>query len=222
MTLENDHIIRLSQAGSSGYYRVMIVKTKNIIRSAYDWTLGLSGHRRAVWALAGVSFIESSVFPIPPDVMLIPMCLSRRDRAWFYAMVATLSSVAGGLLGYAIGYFLYETLGQQIISFYGAEAGFDALRHKYAEYGGLIIFAKGLTPFPYKVITILSGVLHLSLPVFIVASIFSRAIRFFLVAGLIWKYGAPIKVFIEKYLTLLCFLFLILLIAGFAALKYLL
>lgn len=170
--------------------------------------------------LAGVSFLESSVFPIPPDVMLIPMCIAERRRAFFYAAVCTLASVLGGLLGYAIGYWLYAAIGEKIISFYGMGKGFAEMQQKYNEYGGWIIFAKGLTPIPFKIITILSGVMQLSLAVFIPASIACRALRFFLVAGLIWKYGAPIQVFIEKYLGWVCLGFLILLIGGFIALKY--
>jgi len=190
------------------------------IRKMYDLALRLSAHRHAVWALAGVSFIESSVFPIPPDVMLIPMCIAERRKAFFYAGVCTLASVAGGLLGYAIGYWLYEALGEKIIAFYGMASRFADMQQKYSEYGGWIIFAKGLTPIPFKIITILSGVLKLSLAVFIPACIASRALRFFLVAALIWKFGAPIQVFIEKYLGWVCFGFLLLLIGGFVALKY--
>lgn len=191
-----------------------------LIRKLYDYTLHLAAHRHATWALAMVSFIESSFFPIPPDVVLIPMCIRNRSRSFWYATVCTVSSVIGGLFGYAIGFYLYELLGEKIIAFYGMQGKFAEMEGLYAEWGGWIIFGKGLTPFPYKVITILSGVLHLSIPVFIIASILSRALRFFLVAGLLWKYGAPIQLFIEKYLTLLCLAFLILIIAGFIALGY--
>jgi membrane protein YqaA with SNARE-associated domain len=194
----------------------------DLLRRLYDRVLNISSHRHAVWGLAAVSFIESSVFPIPPDIVLIPMCISNRRKSFHYAGICTVSSVLGGLLGYAIGYFLFEEIGQKIINLYGMADKFGALQGKYAEWGGWIIFAKGLTPFPYKIITILSGVLHLGLPVFIVASIFSRAIRFYLVAGLVWKYGAPIQTFIEKRLMLVTCFFLLLLIGGFAAIKYIL
>jgi len=190
------------------------------IRKLYDFTLRLSAHPQAVWALAGVSFIESSIFPIPPDVMLIPMCIANRRRAFFYALVCTVASVLGGLVGYAIGYALYDTLGQKIISFYGMQTGFADMKAKYDEYGGWIIFAKGLTPFPFKIITILSGVMKLSLAIFIPAAIACRALRFFLVAALLWKYGAPVQTFIEKYLGWVTFLFLVVLIGGFVALRY--
>jgi membrane protein YqaA with SNARE-associated domain len=191
------------------------------IRKVYDWTLRLSAHRHATWALAGVSFVESSVFPIPPDIVLIPMCISKREKSFYYATVCTVASVLGGLLGYAIGYFLYETLGKQIIEFYGAGANFAAMQAKYAEYGGWIIFAKGLTPIPFKILTILSGVMKLDLGVFVLSSIACRAIRFYLVAGLLWKFGAPIQIFIEKYLGWVTLAFLILLVGGFVAIKHL-
>lgn len=153
--------------------------------------------------------------------MLIPMCIANRRRAFWYAAVCTAASVLGGLLGYAIGYFLYESVGQAIVHFYGMDDRFAQLQEKYAEWGGWIIFAKGLTPFPYKIITILSGVLHLALPVFIVSSIFSRALRFFLVAALLWKYGEPVKSFIEKRLTFVTLIFLVILVLGFVSLRYL-
>jgi membrane protein YqaA with SNARE-associated domain len=193
---------------------------KKLIENIYARTLKIAAHKNATWGLAAVSFIESSFFPIPPDVILIPMCIANRSRAFFYAAVCTLASVIGGLVGYAIGYFLFETIGQVIVDFYGMNDKFGALQAKYDEWGGWIIFAKGLTPFPYKIITILSGVLHLSLIVFIVSSVFSRAIRFFLVAALLWKYGAPVQAFIEKRLMLVTVLFLLLLIGGFVSLKY--
>lgn len=193
---------------------------KKLIRKVYDLTLRISAHRHATWGLAGVSFVESSVFPIPPDVVLIPMCIANRQKAFYYATVCTVASVLGGLLGYAIGYALYESVGQKIIEIYGAGDKFGDLKARYDEYGGWIIFAKGLTPFPYKVLTILSGVMQMNLGVFIVSSIACRAIRFYLVAGLLWKFGEPVKVFIEKYLTWLALAFLAILIGGFALLKY--
>jgi membrane protein YqaA with SNARE-associated domain len=193
-----------------------------ILRKLYDRLLAAARGKNAVWALAAVSFIESSVFPIPPDAMLIPMCIANRHRAFHYAAVCTAASVLGGLLGYAIGYFLFESVGRHIIDLYGMQDKFGAMQAKYAQYGGWIIFAKGLTPFPYKIITILSGVLHLALPVFIISSVCSRALRFFLVAALLWKYGAPVQEFIEKRLMLVTVGFLLLLIGGFVALKYIL
>lgn len=193
-----------------------------LLRQMYDWTLKISAHKHATWGLASVSFIESSFFPIPPDIVLIPMCIANRSKAFFYAAVCTASSVLGGFFGYAIGYFLFESIGKEIIEFYSAVDDFARLQTKYDQWGGWIIFAKGLTPLPYKILTILSGVMHLSLPVFLISSIGARSIRFFLVAGLIWKFGAPIQQFIEKYLVLCTVAFLLLLIGGFVALKYIL
>jgi membrane protein YqaA with SNARE-associated domain len=192
----------------------------NSIRKLYAWTLQLSGSKHATPALAAVSFIESSVFPIPPDVMLIPMCIARRDKAFFYATVCTIASVIGGLFGYAIGYFLFETLGQQILQIYGVTEKFADMKLRYDEYGGWIILAKGLTPFPFKILTILSGVMHMNLTVFVVSSIAARAMRFYLVAGLLWKFGAPIQAFIEKYLGWVTLAFLVILIGGFVAVAY--
>lgn len=190
------------------------------IRQLYDWTLRIAAHRHATWGLAGVSFVESSFFPIPPDVILIPMCVANRKKAFFYAAICTISSVIGGLFGYAIGYFLFETVGEAILKFYGMTERFAELQKMGHEDFGWLIFAKGLTPFPYKIMTITAGLIQMSIPVFIVSSICARAIRFFLVAALLWKYGAPIQGFIEKRLGLMTFLFLVLLIGGFIAVKY--
>ena len=193
-----------------------------MLRRLYDWVMGLAAHRNATGVLAAVSFIESSVFPIPPDTMLIPMALANRNRAWFYATVATIASVLGGLVGYAIGYFLYDTVGQAIISFYGLAEKFRSFSERYNEHGLAIVFFAGLTPFPYKVITIASGVTSMALPVFIAASVVSRGLRFFLVCGLLYFFGPPIKDFIEKYLGWLTLIFGILLVGGFVAIRYVL
>ena len=193
-----------------------------LIHDLYNWTLRLAAHRHATVGLAGVSFAESSFFPIPPDIVLIPMCVARRDKAFYYAFVCTVSSVVGGFAGYAIGYFLYETIGRQIIDFYAASESFEALRQTYDQWGGWIIVAKGMTPIPYKILTILSGALHQNLAVFMAASVVARAMRFYLVAALIWKFGAPIQEFIEKRLMLMTTIFLALLIGGFVAIKYML
>lgn len=192
-----------------------------MIRKLYNWTMELAAHKHSDWALAAVSFIESSIFPIPPDAMLVPMCIARRQKAFHYAAICTIASVIGGLFGYAIGYFFFETWGRHILEIYGMTEKFSALQEKYDMYGGWIIFAKGLTPFPYKILTILSGVMHMSLAIFIVSSVACRSLRFFIVAGLLWKYGAPIQIFIEKYLTWVALAFLALIVGGFMALKYL-
>ncbi len=192
-----------------------------MLRRLYDWTLSLAGHRHALPALAVVAFVESSIFPIPPDVLLLPMVLAAREKAWRIALVATLASVAGGLLGYGIGALLYDTLGQPLLAFYGYEARFAEFQARYAEWGAWIVAFFGFTPFPYKVITIASGAADLDLWVFMTASTLSRGARFFLVAALLWHFGPAIRAFVERYLAPLTLLFFILLLGGFVAVKYL-
>ncbi len=191
-----------------------------MLQRLYDWTMGLAGHRRALWVLAAIAFIESSVFPIPPDVLIIPMVLATRARAWRIALVATVASVLGGGLGYLIGAALFETLGRPLLEFYGQIGKFDEFRRIYEEWGAWIVAGAGFTPFPYKVVTIASGVAGLDPVTFMAASAVSRGARFFLVAALLWKFGAPIRVFIERYLPYLAWAFFILLIGGFVALRY--
>lgn len=192
-----------------------------MLRRLYDWTLSLARTPHALTALAIVAFIESSVFPIPPDVLMIPMIIARPNRAFVIAGVATLASVAGGMAGYAIGWGLYDTVGRPVLEFYGKDAYFAEFAERYNELGAWMVLFAGVTPFPYKVITILSGVTGLSLPVFVLASVLARGLRFFLVAALLWKFGAPIRDFIEARLGLMFTLFMILLIGGFAAVRYL-
>jgi membrane protein YqaA with SNARE-associated domain len=192
-----------------------------MIRRLYDWTLSLSAHPRALWALAAVSFVESSFFPIPPDIIMIPMILAQPRKAWLIALVATVASVFGGLLGYFIGAALFDTIGQAIFDFYGKSDAVAAFNERFNAYGAWAVLVAGVTPFPYKVITIMSGWTGLSIPVFIVASIVARGLRFFIVASLLWKFGDPIRFFIEKYLGLLFTLFVILLVGGFYAVRFL-
>ena len=191
-----------------------------MIRSLYDWVIRLAGHPKALPALGVISFLESSVFPIPPHVMLIPMVLATRAKAFTIAAVCTVTSVLGGLLGYAIGYYAFETIGEWVVRTYHLEAGLDAFRAGFDKYGVWIILIKGLTPIPYKLVTIASGAAHFDLFTFVWASIVTRGARFFLVAALLWKFGEPIRVFVEKRLTLLTWLFLIALIGGFVAFRY--
>ena len=178
-----------------------------MLRRLYDWTMDLAAHTGAAWALAIIAFIESSVFPIPPDVLQIPMVLAQRAKAWFYASIATVSSVAGGLLGYAIGLFLYDSIGQPLLEFYGYAAKFEDFAGRYNEWGAWIVFIAGVTPFPYKVITIASGTTGLSIPVFIIASVLARGLRFFAVSALLYWFGPPIKAFIERYMGILTIVF---------------
>ena len=191
-----------------------------MIRRLYDWTLSLAAGPRAPTALGTVSFVESSVFPIPPDILLIPMVIARREKAWWYALLCTLTSVAGGILGYLIGLFLFEQVAVPILTFYGKMGFVEEFKDIYHQYGWWFVFIAGLTPFPYKVITIASGALGLSLPVFIAASIVSRGIRFFVVAGLLYLFGPPIRDFIEKRLGLMFTIFVVLLVGGFVVLRY--
>jgi membrane protein YqaA with SNARE-associated domain len=192
-----------------------------MIRRLYDWTIALARHPHALLALAAVSFVESSVFPIPPDVLMIPMILAAPHRAFLIAGVATATSVAGGLFGYWIGAVAFETLGRPVLDFYGKTEDFAAFAQGYNAWGAWAVLIAGVTPFPYKVITILSGTTGLSLPVFLVASVIARGLRFFLVAALLWRYGAPIRDFIERRLGLMFTIALALLLGGFVAARYL-
>ncbi|MGH6931730.1 MAG: YqaA family protein, partial [Dongiaceae bacterium] len=187
----------------------------------YDWIMALAHGPKALPALAVVAFAESSFFPIPPDAKIIPMVLAEPRRAWWIAGVATAASVIGGIAGYAIGYYLYETVGQWLIAFYGHQDSFDDFRAAYNEWGLWIILIKGLTPIPYKIVTIASGVAGFSFSLFVLASILTRGLRFFLVAGLLRLYGAPIRDFIERRLTLVTTLFILLIVAGFLVTRYL-
>ena len=181
--------------------------------------MGLAGHRHAVPALAVISFAESSFFPIPPDVMLIPMIVANRARAWLIATVCTVSSVLGGIAGYAIGFFLWDSIGRRVVDFYGYSHQFETFQGWYNDYGLLIVFIAGITPLPYKVFTIASGVTGLPLATFIAGSVVSRGIRFFVEAALLWWVGEPIRAFVEKNLQWVTAAFVILLVGGFAVLK---
>ena len=187
-----------------------------MLRGLYNWTISLAQSPHALWALAVVAFIESSFFPIPPDVLMIPMIIARPSRAFVIAGVALLASVLGGLFGYYIGAALMETIGQPILDAYGKGDSFEEMRAVFNEYGAWAVVIAGVTFLPFKVITIASGMTGLSLPVFIASSIFARALRFFLVAALLWKFGEPIRDFIEKRLGLMFILFCVFLIGGFA------
>lgn len=191
-----------------------------MMRRLYDWMMHQAASDRAPAALFWVSFVESSVFPIPPDVMLIPMAIANRVKAWWYATIATVGSVLGGVLGYAIGYFLFDLVGQPILNFYGYGEKFHQFAAQYNEYGAWIVFMAGLTPFPFKVITIASGTTSMNILVFVLASIVGRASRFFAVAALLYFFGQPIRAFIERYFGLLTIVFFVLLIGGFVAIKY--
>jgi membrane protein YqaA with SNARE-associated domain len=187
----------------------------------YARTLALAASRHALAALVLVAFAEASFFPLPPDLLLIPMILARPRRAFLIAAVATLASVAGGFLGYAIGYFLFAAVGRPMLEFYQAMDRYAALKAAFAQWGVWIILLKGLTPIPYKLVTIASGVAHFNLVAFGLASLASRSLRFFLLALLLWRFGEPVRAFIERRLMLVTSLFAVALVGGFAALRYL-
>ena len=173
-----------------------------MLRKIYDWCIAAAEKPYAVWLMGAVSFAESSFFPIPPDVMLIPMSLARPQRAWLYALVCTVTSVAGGVVGYAIGALLYDSVGQWLINLYGYGDKVDAFRASYAEYGAWIILLKGLTPIPYKLVTITSGFANYNLLLFVIFSVIARGGRFFIVAIVLNRYGTWIREVIEKRLGL--------------------
>jgi membrane protein YqaA with SNARE-associated domain len=197
------------------------MERKPLLRRLYDWTMSLAGHRHAMIALFVVSFAESSFFPIPPDVLIIPMVLAAREKAWRIAMVCTVGSVLGGCAGYGIGALLFDAIGNPVLEFYGYADKFGTFQSLYNEWGAWIVFTAGLSPIPYKVFTIASGATDLNFVVFTVASVLSRGLRFFLVAALFWKFGSPVRSFIEKYLGLLTLAFCVMLLGGFVAVKFL-
>ena len=192
-----------------------------LIRKTYDYVIHLSANQYALAWLFVISFVESSFFPIPPDIMLIPMILATPKKAWKIAGVCTFASILGAYLGYAIGLFFFQLIAEPLLTFYGYLDKFNEFKNLYAEYGAWIVFGAGITPFPYKIITIASGVVHLNLVVFTVASILARGLRFFLIAWLLKVYGEKMRLFIEKNLGWLSVVFLILLIGGFALIKLL-
>jgi membrane protein YqaA with SNARE-associated domain len=193
----------------------------SMLRRLYDWTLSLSAKPSAPYALAVVSFAESSFFPIPPDVMLVPMMLARPERAWFYALICTISSVIGGMLGYAIGLLLYDSVGSWLFQLYGLTEGAESFRHSYAEYGHWVILLKGLTPIPYKLVTITSGFAGYSFFWFIVLSIVTRGARFFFIALLMTRFGPAIKSIIDRHFNVVATLAIVAFIGGFVAFRYL-
>ena len=192
-----------------------------MLRSLYDWTMNLAAHRHARWGLAGVSFAESSFFPIPPDILLIPMVLAERRNWMTLALICTVASIIGGFAGYLIGALLFNQVAEPILAFYGYSEKFNEFAARYNQWGAWIVLIAGLTPFPYKVITIASGATGLPLPVFMLTSALARGVRFFVVAALLYRFGPPIRAFIEKRLGILFTLFVILLIGGFVVARYL-
>ena len=197
------------------------VHDPRMLRRLYDRVMELSGRPGAAWWLAAISFVEASVFPIPPDLLLIPMILAERRLAWRYAAIATVASVVGGWLGYAIGALLYATIGREIIHFYHLEAGFASFQADVAQWGMWLIIAKGATPIPFKLVTIGAGVVGMALVPFTIAAIIARAMRFFLVAALFYWFGPEIRGFVERWLVWVTTAFVVVLVGGFVAFKFL-
>ena len=192
-----------------------------MLRSLYDWCIAAAGKPYAAWLLFAVSFVESSFFPVPPDIMLIPMALARPDRAWRYAILCTVGSVAGGMLGYFIGAVLYDSVGLWLIRLYGYGDKVEAFREAYAQYGALIILLKGLTPIPYKLVTIASGFAGYNFGLFVVLSLLTRGARFFAEAFLLKRYGPQARAMIEKRLGFWVGVGALVLVAGMVGALYL-
>ena len=193
----------------------------NFLKRTYNWTLEKAQHKNAKWYLSLISFAESSFFPIPPDILLIPMALASKANALFYAFICTLFSVLGGILGYAIGYFFYNSVGIYIVDFYHLENSFNIFESYYKEFGILIVLGAGITPFPYKFITIASGVFGLNIFLFIIVSIIGRGLRFYLIAILLYFFGEKIKLIIDKYFNFLTIVFFILLVGSVFIIRFL-
>ncbi|GGH32525.1 cytochrome b561 [Alsobacter metallidurans] len=186
-----------------------------MFKGLYRWTLSLAESKRAEWALAFIAFAESSFFPIPPDVVLAPMSLAKPAKAWRYAAICTVSSVVGGILGYAIGALLYDTVGQWLINLYGYGSKMEQVREAYAKWGALLILVKGVTPIPYKLVTIVSGLLAYNFPLFVLLSIITRGARFFILAGLLNRFGDPIRHFLDRHFAVFIGVILFFIVFGF-------
>jgi len=185
------------------------------MKKLYDWTMSLSASQHAPIALGAIAFAESSFFPIPPDVILVPMTIAQPKMAWRYAAICTIASVAGGALGYAIGALFFDTVGQWLINLYGYGQKMEALRAFYAQWGALFILVKGFTPIPYKLVTIVSGLLSYNFPLFLCLSLLTRGARFFVLAAAINRFGETIKTKLESHFGLFVGAMILIVIAGF-------
>ena len=192
-----------------------------MLKQLYDWIIAKSESRNALWVMAAISFAESSFFPLPPDLMLVPMGIANRRRIWLYALVCTIASVLGGILGYAIGAFLFDSVGLWLMNLYGLTEKMQTFREWYQVNGHWAILLKGLTPIPYKIVTITSGLAGYSFTWFVILSIVTRGARFFLLAGLIYMFGEPIRDFIERRLGLTLAAMALVIVGGFVAVKFL-
>lgn len=192
----------------------------NIVKRCYDWVLGWADSKWGAVALFVLAFAESSFFPIPPDVLLIALCLGATTRSFRYAAICTLASVLGAMAGYGIGHYLWMGVSDWFIPGVFSQDGFDAVAATYDKWNFWAVFTAGFTPIPFKIFTITAGVFNINFIMFVLASIVARGMRFFLIAWLIWKYGATIKTFIDKYFNLLALLFTVLLVGSFVLIKY--
>ena len=192
-----------------------------MFKRLYDWTISLAESKHATWALAGVAFAESSFFPLPPDLILVPMSLAEPKRAWHYAAICTVASVLGGILGYYIGAALYDSVGQYIIKLYGYGPRIGALRDFYAQWGWAFILVKGVTPIPFKLVTIVSGLLGYNFPLFVGLSALTRGARFFILAAAMNRYGDFFRVWLEKHFAVFIVVLVLIVIGGFFAAAHL-
>lgn len=192
-----------------------------MLKAIYDWAMKMARHRNAYWAVGTISFLDSSVLPVPPDIIMVPMMVARRESIWRIAAVCTVTSILGAYLGYAIGHYLFEMVGRPVLEFYGHMDDFAQFQAAYNEWGVWIVIGGGLTPLPFKIVTISSGATHLDLMSFTVGCLISRALRFYLEGALLWYCGPWAKEFIEKRLTLVTTLTFLLLVGGFVIAKYL-
>jgi len=186
------------------------------MKKLYDWTMSLAQSRHAPFALGVIAFAESSFFPVPPDVIFVPMTLAEPKKAWYFAALCTIASVAGGALGYAFGALFYDTIGLWLINLYGYAEKMDALRAFYAQWGAIFILVKGLTPIPYKLVTIVSGLLAYNFPLFIALSLVTRGARFFLLAAAINHFGDMIRLKLERHFGLFIGSLALVVVVGFA------
>ncbi|AIB12074.1 DedA family protein [Azospirillum brasilense] len=191
-----------------------------MLKPLYNRILKLSARKDAVWWMSAVSFAESSFFPLPPDVMLVPMCLAEPKKLWRYTNICALASLIGGLFGYAVGFYLFESIGRLIIDLYNAQESFQRFQDMFAEFGPWFLILKGITPIPYKLLTITAGFAHLDLTVFILCSIVARFSRFYMIAILLHFYGPQVRDIIEKRLMLVTTVLLVIIIGGLLSFKF--
>lgn len=198
------------------------VKKAGILRHIYDTCMGWMESPYGIYALFGIAFVESSFFPLPPDVFLIALCVALPQKSFRYAAVCGVGSVLGGAFGYGLGLWAMESVGQPIVDWYGFADKYEQVKQLYQKHDAMAVFAAGFTPLPYKLFTITAGAFHIDFPKFMVVSLLARSTRFFLVAGFIWKFGASVKTYIDRYFNILSIVFMVLLVGGVVLIKYLL